>query len=171
MSSGASVPYASTRHGATSVMRILLLTLCLSGLTVAHIEAQPGSVSVSGRRDLDFGTIFAGVPEHVLPTDSPRSGEFRVSGPEPNLFVLTFTLPADLVGPGGALLPMSYAVDDAGIALATLTLFDPNKPYSFTMTSGPVVVVFLGATASPSIGQQPGDYSATVTLTADCAAC
>ncbi len=153
-------------------MRILLLALCLSGLLVSPIEAQ--KVNVSQRDDLTFGTIFSGVPEHVLPTDPARSGEFRVDGTKFYLFVLTFTLPSDLVGPGGALLPLSYAVDDAGIAFAKngpQTPFDPNTPYGFTMPDRERVEVFLGATASPSIGQQPGDYSATVMLTADCAAC
>lgn len=152
-------------------MRILLLTLCLSGLVISPIDAQ---VTVTRRNDLAFGDIFAGVPEHVLPTDPGRGGRYRVSGPSSNLYVLTFTLPTDLFGPGGALLPMSYAVADAGIAMKKndpLILFDPNIPFTFTMPNGPFVEVFLGATANPSIGQQPGDYIATVTLTADCAAC
>ena len=172
MSSGASVPYASTGHGASSVMRILLFTLCLSGLVVSSIDAQ--AFRVRARRDLAFGTIFSGVPEHVLPTDAVRSGVFNVQGPSNNLYVVTFTLPADLLGPGAALLPLSYAVNDAGVAPSTgpQTPFDPNAPYTFTMPSLLTQMhVFLGATASPSVGQQPGDYLATVTLTVDCAAC
>ncbi len=162
-----------TGHGAPSVMRILLLTLCFSGLVILHLEAQ--QFRVQGRRPLAFGTIFSGVPEPVLPTDPARSGIFRVRGPRNNLYVLTFTLPADLFGPGAALLPLNYAVDDAGIAqdaTGAQSLFNPTVPYTFTMPPPPSrVFVFLGATASPSIGQQPGSYLATVVLTADCAAC
>ena len=154
-------------------MRILLLTLCFSGLVIPCIEAQ--QFRVQGRRPLAFRTIFSGAPEPVLPTDPTRSGIFRVRGPRNNLYVLTFTLPTDLFGPGGALLPLSYAVDDAGISRRVTSAqspFNPNAPYTFTMPrSPPSVLVFLGATANPSIGQQPGDYSATVTLTAECAAC
>ncbi len=154
------------------MLRTTLLTLCFSGLIMAHIEAQ--QVHVKGQQDLAFGTIFAGVPEHVLPIDPTRSGQFRVRGPRNNIFVLTFTLPPDLFGPGAALLPMGFAVDDAGIAATRTspqTPFNPNNPYTFTMPQSRPVFVFLGATASPSVGQTPGDYSATVTLTADCAAC
>ncbi len=154
-------------------MRILLLTLCFSGLVIPCIEAQ--RFRVQGRRPLAFRTIFSGVPEPVLPTDPTRSGIFRVQGPRNNLYVLTFTLPTDLFGPGGALLPLSYAVDAAGISRRVTSAqspFNPNAPYTFTMPrSPPAVLVFLGATANPSIGQQPWDYSATVTLTAECGAC
>jgi hypothetical protein len=156
----------------SSVLRIALLTLCFSGLGIPFIEAQ--QVRVRGQQDLAFGTIFAGVPEHVLPIDPTRSGRFRVRGPRNNLYVLTFTLPPDLFGPGAARLPMGYAVDDAGIATSRTgpqTPFNPNNPHSFTMPQSREVFVYLGATASPTVGQTPGDYSATVTLTADCAAC
>lgn len=154
-------------------MRFLLFTMCLSGLFVSHLEAQ--AFRVNGRRPLAFGTIFAGVPEHVFPTDAARSGMFRVQGPRNNLYVLTFTLPSAMIGPGAALLSMSYAGNDAGIsgsATGPQAPFDPNAPYTFTMPSAPArVFVFLGATANPIVGQLEGDYSATVTLTVDCAAC
>jgi len=154
-------------------MRFLLLTLCFSCLFVSNSEAQ--QFRVRGRRALAFGTIFAGVPEHVLPTDPARSGAFNVRGPRNNLYVLTFTLPAAMVGPGTGLLNMSYGGSDGGISLSLTgpqAPFDPNAPHTFTMPPPPSsVFVFLGATAHPSVGQPEGDYSATVTLTVDCAAC
>jgi hypothetical protein len=154
-------------------MRFLLLTLFLSGLFVSHLEAQ--QLRVRGRRALAFGTIFAGVPEHVLPTDPARSGQFSIQGPRNNLYVLTFTLPPTMVEPGAALLNMSYAATDAGIASSATgpqSPFNPNGPYTFTMPQSPSrVFIFLGASANPTVGQPPGDYGATVTMTVDCAAC
>lgn len=154
-------------------MRVCLLTLCITGLCVTPIEAQ--AFRVRGQRALAFGTLIAGVPEHVLPTDPTRSGLYRLQGPRNNLYVLTFTLPGAMVGPGAALLNMSYSTSDAGIsrnATGPQTPFDPNAPYTFTMPSSPArVFVFLGATANPTVAQPQGDYTATVTLTADCAAC
>ncbi len=154
-------------------MRLLLLTICLFGLFVSHLEAQ--QFRVRGRRALAFGTIFAGVPEHVLPTDPARSGQFSIQGPRNNLYVLTFTLPPAMLGPGAGLLNISYGATDAGIAQSSTgpqTPFNPNGPYTFTMPPPPQrVFVFLGATANPTVGQPQGDYSATVTMTVDCATC
>ena len=131
------------------MLRIALLTLCFYGLVISRIEAQ---VQVRGQQDLAFGTIFAGVPEHVLPIDPTRSGRFRVQGPRNEIYVLTFTLPPDLFGPGAALLPMSYAVVDAGISATQTgpqTPFDPNTPFTFTMPNNRRVFISLGATATP----------------------
>jgi hypothetical protein len=156
------------------VTRLLLLTLCLSGLIVAMTEAQR-PVRVLGEQDLDFGTVFNGLPEHVLPTDAARAGRFLVRGARNNVMVATFTLPATLDELGGDSFPLTYAVDDGGYAavysLPIQTPFDPTAPFSFTMPLAQRVRFYLGATANPGVSQTPGDYSNTVTLTVDCAAC
>lgn len=154
--------------------RLLLLTLCLSGLAVPPLTAQR-PVNVRGEQDLDFGTIFAGIPEHVLPTDAARAGRFLVRGARNNVMVATFTLPATLIELGGDSFTLTYAIDDGGYAplffLPIQTPFDPTAPFSFTMPLWQRVRFYLGATANPNVGQTPGDYTNTVTLTVDCAAC
>lgn len=154
--------------------RILLLTLCLSGLALTSLVAQRPP-RVRGEQDLDFGTIFAGIPEHVLPTDAARAGRFLVRGPRNNVMVATYTLPATLMELGGDSFPLTYAIDDGGYAalffLPVQTPLDPTAPFSFTMPFWQRVRFYLGATANPSFGQTPGDYTNTVTLTIDCAAC
>jgi len=132
-------------------------------------------VRVTGEQDLDFGTVFAGVPEHVLPTDAVRAARFLVRGARNNVMVATYTLPATLIEPGGDSFTLTYAVDDGGYA-AVYTLpvqvpFDPTAPFSFTMPFAQRVRFYLGATANANAGQTPGDYTNTVMLTVDCAAC
>jgi len=155
-----------------SVKRILILTLCLSGLVFTSLVAQQPP-RVRGEQDLDFGTIFAGIPEHVLPTDAVRAGRFLVRGRRNNVMVATYTLPATLIEPGGDSFSLTYAVDDGGYAasLPVQIPFDPTAPFSFTMPFSQRVRFYLGATANASFGQTPGDYTNTVTLTIDCAAC
>jgi len=148
--------------------------LWLSGLAVTSLGAQRPP-RVTGEQDLEFGTIFAGIPEHVLPTDAARAGRFLVRGARTNVMVATYTLPATLIELGGDSFPLTYAVDDGGYAalffLPVQTPFDPTASFTFTMPFWQRVRFYLGATANPGFGQTPGNYTNTVTLTIDCAAC
>ncbi len=91
-------------------MRALLFTFLLSGLFSQVLHSQ---ITVVGRRDLRFGTLFPGIPELVVPTDGARAGRFSIRGPRNMEIVITFTLPAVMVGPGAATMPLSYAANDA----------------------------------------------------------
>lgn len=146
-------------------MRALLLTLLLSGLFSEVLQAQ---IQVTGWQDLTFGTLFPGIPERVLPTDGARAGQFRISGPRSMEIIMQFTLPAAMVGPGAATMPLSYAAND-GIydpqGPAPSVAFDPTAPFTNRLPNNRRARVYLGATATPSFSQAAGDYSAAVVLT------
>ncbi len=146
-------------------MRALLFTFLLSGLFSRALHSQ---IQVTGQQDLAFGTLFPGIPERVLPTDGARAGRFRIIGPRNMEIVMTFTLPAVMVGPGAATMPLSYAANDGlydplfgGPSLA----FDPTAPFVAQLPFFFLAWVYLGATATPSFSQTAGDYSAVVVLT------
>ena len=146
-------------------MRALLVTFLLSGLFSEVLHSQ---IQVTGRQDLTFGDLFPGVPERVLPSDGVRAGEFRIRGPSNMEIILQFTLPAVMVGPGAATMPLSYAPNDAIYdpqGPPPQVVFDPTAPFVNRLPNNQRARVFLGATATPSFGQTAGDYSAAVVLT------
>jgi hypothetical protein len=146
-------------------MRALLLTFLLSGLFSQVLHSQ---IQVTGQQDLGFGTLFPGIPERVLPTDGARAGEFRIQGPRNMEILLQFTLPAFMMGPGAATMPLSYAANDAIYdpqGPAPSVAFDPTTPFVNRLPNNRRARVFLGATATPSFSQTAGDYSAAVVLT------
>ena len=146
-------------------MRALLFTFLLSGLFSQLLHSQ---ITVTGRRDLRFGTLFPGIPEVVLPTDILGAGEYRIRGPGNMEIIMDLTpLPIVMVGPGAATLPLSYAGND-GIydpAGPGSVAFDPTVPYTDRLPGNGRARVYLGATATPSFSQIAGDYSAAVVLT------
>ena len=148
-------------------MRVLLLTFLLSGLLSQVLHSQ---ITVVGLRDLRFGTLFPGIPEVVLPTQGNRAGRYRIRGPNNMEIVMTFTLPAVMLGPGAATMPLSYAANDAiyeprGGGAPPPVAFDPTAPFINTLPNNGRARVFLGATVTPSFSQTAGDYTAAVVLT------
>ncbi len=149
-------------------MRALLFTFLLSGLFSQVLHSQ---ITVTGRRDLRFGTLFPGIPESVLPTDGGRAGEFRINGPSNMEIIMDLTpLPPVMVGPGAATMPLSYAGNDAiyeprGGGAPPPVAFDPPAPFTNRLPNNGQARVYLGATATPSFSQIAGDYLAAVVLT------
>ncbi len=148
-------------------MRVLLLTFLLSGLSSAVLQAQ---ITVTGLRDLRFGTLFPGIPEVVLPTQGAAAGRYRIRGPGNMEIVMTFILPAVMMEPGAATMPLSYAANDAiyeprGGGAPPPVAFDPTVPFINQLPNNGRARVFLGATATPSFSQTAGDYLAAVVLT------
>jgi hypothetical protein len=129
----------------------------------------PLRAQVSGVRPLDFRTLVAGVPKHVLRTDPVWSGEFRFSNGA-IITQVTLDAPTRLNGPGGASIPLTFSSSDAGyspngnINNQTRT-FSPNGgSITLLFTGGGTASVFVGGTATPSAAQAPGNYSAPITL-------
>lgn len=148
-------------------MRLLCLMLCCSGLLIPQpLAAQ--AIQAVGERDLAFGTLFPGIPEQVLRTDAGRAGRYRVRAQAGTGLSVRFVLPAAMVGPGAATLPMGFAADDGGYAPLFFLNFqiplDPNSPYNFSMPFLGTVRFYLGGTASPSFAQTGGNYSAAIVM-------
>jgi hypothetical protein len=151
------------------VMRTTTVGLLLVLGAVTHLAAQRGNPqTVTGIQPLAFGTLLPGIPTTIAPTNGASAGRFNLTGSRYESVYLTFTLPAALVGPGGAKLPLTFGGNSAGFSATQSTgdeiLFDPSQSYSATL-GHKVGSVFLGGTANPSTAQTAGSYSATVTLT------
>jgi hypothetical protein len=87
---------------------LLLLLLCLAGTSPAAAQLQ-----VRGIRDLQFGSVVAGIPNAAPPADPLRSGEFEVQAKNNAYLLIIFTLPSQLDGPAGAAMPISFSSGDA----------------------------------------------------------
>jgi Domain of unknown function (DUF4402) len=136
----------------------------------ANIQAlatvyQP--ISVSGNRDLDFGTVFPGVAKSIG-VAAATSGQFQLGGQASGNVDLTFTLPTNLVS-GGNNLPIGTWTGCTSPTNTTTgcTTFTPSGTATGSAFSGAGALwVFVGATVTPAAAQAAGNYSGTVTLTA-----
>lgn len=141
----------------------LAMALLLGIATPAHAQ-----LLVEGIRPLDFGTLIAGVPKHVQPTDPALSGRFDLRGSGLGIMLITLDLPTRMDGPGSASIPLSFSNQDAGYSdtqqVGNQVSFNPSANKWVLLGNGRRASVFLGATASPSVVQAPGSYSGTVTL-------
>lgn len=150
-----------------TMRRFAVLTgLALAGLTTPS-RAQ---LVVQGIRDLQFGTVFPGIPANVQPTDPIQSGHFYFSTPSLGTRVrVRFTLPSQLNGPGGATMSISFGGGDAMIqgtaAASQPVFFNPQSNQNFLMVTSRDANVWLGGTVSPAVGQAAGGYAAPVVLT------
>ena len=135
---------------------------------LACLQAQK-PVAVTGVQSLTFGSVFPGVPVHILRTDAVHSGQLNIRGNKNAGIQITFTLPANMTGPLGASMPLSYGSTDAGYSnpqnIGTQLPFDPRAPYTTALDKNGDAIVYLGATASPSVTQRAGSYTATITMT------
>ena len=148
-------------------MRRELLVACGALLLGATLHAQK-PVTVTGIRNLTFGTVLPGVPRVVLRTDPANSGQFDIKVPKSPV-LLTFVLPLTMTGPGGALLPLTFGASDGGYSqtqtIGSQVGFDPKQPYTANVLPNGRASVFLGATANPTTNQRAGAYTATIVLT------
>ena len=142
----------------------LLLGVCFPGMGSAQ---KP--LGVTGLNSLTFGVVFPGVPKSISRTDAVNSGQFDISGAKSAGIQIVFTLPATMLGPAGAVMPVSFGANDGGYSppqmIGSQVAFDPRVPFNTTLDKNGRVAVYLGGTANPLTSQRAGSYSGTVTLT------
>jgi hypothetical protein len=178
------------RRGAFSALLVGALSVSTASLLGAQIT---GAISVSatvlarplagvGVRGLQFGVLVPGTATVVAPK-SVQGGEYRISGVKSRKSVdIAFTLPANLMGPNGATIPLNFngntaalcEVDTTNTCVAasvyawnpvttpsyhdTPTRYAPGrKVYTYDLYS-----VFIGGTATPTAGQKPGTYTGAI---------
>lgn len=133
-------------------------------------EGQRPSITVTGMRNLTFGTLIPGVPSAVPPTDRSRAARFDVRGDRTQALQLVFALPLHLDGPSGARLPVRYGPSAATYSLnagmADAVAFDPAIPFTVSLPNSGRIQVNLGGTAMPTTTTPAGRYTAVITLTA-----
>jgi hypothetical protein len=146
-----------------------ILGLMSLGAALVAAPTELRAQSVVGTQNLNFGNVIPGVPTTVLKTDAVNDGQVRITGA--GLFrsvTVRFTLPTVMNGPLGATMPITFAATDAGISwqgtIASMTTFNPNSPFTYTLWLGSGTV-YLGGRVTPAPTQQGGSYTATITLT------
>ena len=131
--------------------------------------AQGGTLMVTGDQDLQFGTVLPGIATPVSPTDAANAGRFEIRGDRDLELVIQFTLPAALVAPGGAVLPLAFGVTDgkwgARPSVPASQNFDPSVPLVAQLGRSGKLYLRLGGTAQPVPSQVSGDYAASITVT------
>ncbi len=153
-----------------------------AGMTsVADILAAP--LTGTGMRALDFGVIVPGTTTvTVLPT-SPAGGQFRITGVKSRKSVdISFTLPTQMTGPGGAAIPLSFNGNFAGLCeidtsgnceAASFFTWNPVTTPSYRdqptrykpgrkVFAYDTYQVYLGGVASPAANQRQGTYTAAI---------
>lgn len=154
-------------HAAVVAVRRGMVALALWG---AVAEAQPSSLTVTGLRNLGFGTLIPGVPATIQPTDLTRAAQFDVRGSATQQLQLVLALPLTLQGPSGSALPLRWGPSAAAYSLsggvADAIAFDPALPFTVALPASGRLLVFLGGTAQPAMTQMPGRFTAVITLTA-----
>lgn len=145
--------------------RVRLLDRAWLVLALAALPGALAAQSVTGTRNLDFGSLIPGVPTIVAPTDPVRAGQFRISGVFLRNVQISFVLPTVMNGPLGATMPISFSNTDAGYStfLQANTPFNPNAPYNETVFFAATIV--LGGRVNPAPTQRGGSYSANIVMT------
>lgn len=133
-------------------------------------------MTLASLRDLDFGTVTAGVPATVQPV-AAAAGAWQATG-GPNAFVIiTFTLPTQLVNiqaAPGSTMPIAFAANAARWRRANS---DPAGAFAFNPNIGalgrfgpppnPTLYVWIGGTVSPPLTAKPGIYQGTIIASFD----
>jgi hypothetical protein len=151
-------------------LKTVAIVAALSLLALMPLGAQGNGppLRVRGRQALAFTTLLPGVPELVSRIDAARSGQLEIRGRKNTLVMLQFVLPREMIGPGGAILPLAFGPDDAGFTTSrrrgSQVGFDPSAPFTVGLPQNGHGFVFIGGTAQPQPNQRAGSYSATVTL-------
>jgi hypothetical protein len=141
-----------------------LAVWCALGLFGGSASGQLAVIPAQG---LTFGSLTPGVALTVTVTDAARRAELTIS--QSGTFVLTFLLPANLVSVDGRTMPISFGATSAravwGSGRGPVRDFDPRIPYPLTLPNpARGARVYLGGTASPSLTQAPGNYTATIQM-------
>jgi hypothetical protein len=134
----------------------------------ANAVVVGGDLTVEAQRPLDFQQVLPGA-DYDVDIVSSQSGRWRVVGTPAAEVQLTFLLPSFLFVDSYSL-PIAFGPNQAGHRVINdpggATRFDPNiggigKLRAFF---GGVLFVWLGGTVSPTLSQQPGLYTGSVTL-------
>lgn len=123
-------------------------------------------ITVTGARNLDFGTVFPGVAKSI-PVANANSGRFDLTGQNSGNVNVTFTLPTNLTS-GANTLPIGTwtGCHNATNATAGCTAFTPSASASAMAFSGTgSLFVWVGGTVTPAAAQAAGSYTGTVALT------
>ena len=153
-----------------SAMAVALLSLASAAQAQsANIQALATvytPITVSGARNLDFGTVFPGVAKSIAVAGA-TSGRFDLTGQNSGNVNLTFTLPANLTS-GGNNLPIGTwtGCHNGTNVTAGCSAFTPSaSATAAALSAAGALFVWVGGTVTPGAAQAAGNYTGTVALT------
>ncbi|HEY7029348.1 MAG TPA: DUF4402 domain-containing protein [Gemmatimonadales bacterium] len=161
----------------TRVSAVLAAVLTLGALPAmaqsANISATATvfqAITVTGANTLAFGNVFPGVAKTVgAATGGANAGRFDLTGQASTAVQLTFTLPGNLTS-GANNLPIGTwtGCTNPTNTQAGCTAFTPSgAPSASAFSAANALFVFVGATVTPAANQAAGNYTGTITLTAN----
>ena len=161
----------------TSIKSLLTAVLLLLTGTALHAQDSGSAdinasanvldaISVNGVAPLTFGDVARNSISSIEASDTENRGQFTISGSDRTV-LLTFALPENLTD-GTNDLPISFSDTDAiwnnG---GPDTSFDPNEPNTEATIADGDVDVFIGGSVDVDENQAAGNYTGTITLTAE----
>jgi hypothetical protein len=150
------------------MFRRAALILALLVVLPAAPAAGQDPLQVQIVQPLAFGTLLPGIPTTILSTNPVSAGVFEVRGQIFAEVLLEFLLPADLQGPGGNTIPLTFGPSAAGylpfFIFGSQILFDPNTPFVARIGFFRRIRIFLGGVALPPPNISAGSYSNPLTL-------
>ena len=91
--------------------RVSLALLVLAGALTPSFAAGQGSsgnIKIRLEGDLDWGQVIGGIRDEIRPSET-RAARLSLQGEREREIFVRFLLPSELVGPGGATLPLSFS--------------------------------------------------------------
>jgi len=128
------------------------------GTVITHI-------SVTSKRDLDFGTDIVPGVATTVDKSAATSGKFSLAGQVSRQIAITFTLPSTLTS-GANTMPISFTATDAGYVNTgtTVVAFNPAVVQNASFSATGTMDIYLGGKVTPSAGQVSGVYTAPVNI-------
>jgi spore coat protein U-like protein len=149
---------------------ILAVPAAASAQNTADVTATANvltPITVTNIADLDFGDVLPGIATTVAPADVD-AGRFQISGSGVSEVQLAFTLPTELDhATSASTLPLSFGGSSAGLGTLGIiaSTFDPAAGLTTNLSAISPLDVFIGGTVTPTVTQEAGAYSGTITLT------
>jgi hypothetical protein len=149
--------------------KVFKYLLSLMAMILFAVTAEAQDITVNN--NLEFGSVFPGVPKSISKKSPGEAAEFHISGTPNAEITIDFSLPTYMHTSGNNMVLQYSATDCAMDSSAVPDQANPGRdnlnPWQ-TMTyrlgtNG--LTIWLGATVVPLQMQRPGSYSATVTLT------
>jgi hypothetical protein len=152
------------KHVCRYLVRNVAALLLLSSV-IAHAQ------TVTTNNDLQFGSIFPGIPKTINKTDVGSAAEFHITGTEGAEVSIDIALPT-YMSTGGPNMQLIFF--ETGAALDTSATPDQSNPpvnnlnpwHTITYRLGANgLTLWLGGKVVPGLVQAAGDYSATIVVT------
>ena len=136
--------------------------------TVDATASVSAAISVASTHALSFGTVTQNTAKTISATDV-NAGQLVFSGAPSSPASVTFTsIPSELVGPGGASLPIDTfsGYFNTSNSASGGTSFIPSPVAQAAGVSSPTgqLYIFFGATVHPALEQPTGAYRATLVM-------